>query len=259
LSAPLAGRVAVVTGSARGIGRALAIGLAEAGAAVVCAARTLTEGQGSMPGSLSGTVQTIEDLGGAALAVRCDVGDPGDVDRLLEASLARFGRIDVLVNNAMSQVPVPFTEMTLDEWDQGMTANTRGFFLMCRGVVDVMRAGGGGSIVNISSGGATLQRPADVAPVPPGLLAYCVAKAALERLTVGLAEELEPWGIAVNAIQTGRVHTERAESIRPGATDWEGWMRPEQVVPPVVFLAAQRPPGLTGQVTRAPDYGSTWP
>src|SRR6185312_10417670 len=141
---------------------------------------------------------------------------------------AHFGRVDVLVNNAMAPTRAPFDEMTLDAWDESMTANVRSLFVLARLVVPHMARQGGGSIVNISSGGAD---HAATAAMPPGFLAYSVAKAAMERFTSALAPEIAGRGIVVNALRPGAVKTELATRELGERFDWTGWAAPEDVVP----------------------------
>jgi citronellol/citronellal dehydrogenase len=251
----LAGSVAIVTGASRGIGRALAVGLADAGAAVVCAARTEVESAGSLPGTIHATAGAVAARGGTALAVRCDIGHERDIDDLVEATRARFGRIDVLVNNAMTPTRAAFAESTAEQWDESMRVNVRSLFLTTRAVMGAMTDAGGGSIVNISSGAADPR----VVGMPPGYLTYSVAKAALERFSTALAGELAPLGIAVNALRPGAVKTETAVHELGADYDWTGWTEPEAVVPAVVYLAAQRGDGLTGRIVESTQYGVTWP
>jgi len=113
----------------------------------------------------------------------------------------------------------------------------------------------GGSIVNVSSGAADPK----VVGLPPGFLTYSVAKAALERFSTALAGEVSPAGIAVNAMRPGAVKTEMAVHELGEDFDWTGWAEPEAVVPAVVFLAAQRGDGLTGQIVDSTQFGLTWP
>src|SRR5262249_4987198 len=150
----LDGRVAIVTGASRGIGKALALGLAARGAAIVCAARTVTADPGGVPGTIHTTADEIARTGGRALAVRCDVGRTDDLRHLVDETVARFGRIDVLVNNAMAPTRARFDDLSIDAWDESMTANVRSLFVLAKLVVPLMETAGGGSIVNISSGGA---------------------------------------------------------------------------------------------------------
>jgi 3-oxoacyl-[acyl-carrier protein] reductase len=249
------GRVAIVTGASRGIGKALALGLAARRAAVVCAARTVTPDP-ALPGTIHATVDDIEDAGGRALAVRCDVGRVDDLQALVDAAMTHFGRIDVLVNNAMAPTRGRFDALPLEAWDESMAANVRSLFVLAKLVVPRMAAAGGGGIVNISSGGAD---HAATASMPPGFLAYAVAKAAMERFTSALAPEIADRGVAVNALRPGAVKTELAVRELGDAFDWTGWTSPEAVVPAVVWLASQRGSGFTGRIVDVSDFGTTWP
>jgi citronellol/citronellal dehydrogenase len=252
----LDGRVAIVTGASRGIGKALAVGLAEEGAAVVCAARTVATGDSALPGSIEETVALIERNGGRALAVRCDVGVLDDLRALVEQTLTEFGRVDVLVNNAMAPTRGSFDETTLEMWDESMNANVRSLFALAQLVVPHMAANGGGSIINVSSGGAD---HAAAPYMPPGFLTYAVAKAALERFTTGLAPEVRERGVTVNALRPGAVKTELATAELGEDHDWTGWTSPEAVVPAVVFLASQIGTDFTGRIVDSTQYGTTWP
>lgn len=251
----LTGSVAIVTGASRGIGRALAIGLADAGAAVVCAARTEVESAGNLPGTIHATAEAVAARGGTALAVRCDIGNEHDIDNLVESTRARFGRVDVLVNNAMTPTRAAFAESTAEQWDASMRVNVRSLFLTSRAVMRPMADAGGGSIINISSGAADPK----VVGLPPGYLTYSVAKAALERFSTALAGEVAPLGIAVNALRPGAVKTEMAVHELGEGFDWTGWTDPEAVVPAVVYLAEQRGDGLTGRIVDSTQYGAVWP
>jgi citronellol/citronellal dehydrogenase len=252
----LDGQVAIVTGASRGIGKGLALGLAAAGATVVGAARTLDPSPDGLPGSVSETVAAIEAAGGTALALRCDIGSADDIEALVATTGERFGRIDVLVNNAMAPTRATFADSTVDEWDESMRVNVRSLYVSCRAVVPHMRAAGGGSIINISSGGAGHE---STPFMPPGFLTYAVAKAAMERFSTALAPELVADNVAVNALRPGAVKTELATLELGPDHDWSGWATPEAVVPAVVHLAAQRADGLTGQVVDSTQYGTVWP
>jgi citronellol/citronellal dehydrogenase len=252
----LGGRVAVVTGASRGIGKALAVGLARHGAAVVCAARTLRAGESDLPGSVDETVTAIEGAGGRALAVRCDVGVYDDLAEMVDGTIDAFGRVDVLVNNAMAPTRGTFDETTLEMWDESMTANVRSLFALAKLVVPHMSATGGGSIVNISSGGADHA----AAPfMPAGFVTYAVAKAAMERFTTGLAPELRDRNVNVNALRPGAVKTELATAQLGDHHDWSGWTAPEAVVPAVAFLAAQIGTDFTGRIVDSTQFGRAWP
>jgi NAD(P)-dependent dehydrogenase (short-subunit alcohol dehydrogenase family) len=252
----LDGRVAIVTGASRGIGKALALGLAARGAAVACAARTVTADPGGLPGTIQATADAIERAGGRALAVRCDVSRADDLQHLVEETVTRFGRVDVLVNNAMAPTRGRFDDLGLEAWDESMAANVRSLFVLAKLVVPRMAAVGGGSIVNISSGGAD---HAATAAMPPGFLAYSVAKAAMERFTTALAPEIAARGVVVNALRPGAVKTELAVRELGDAFDWTGWRSPEAVVPAVAWLVAQIGTAFTGRIVDVSDFGSTWP
>ena len=140
----LKGRVGVVTGASRGLGEAIARRLAADGAAVIVSGRNESEGER--------VVQAIRDAGGQAAWTRCDVGDAADCEGLIQSAIDRFGRLDILVNNAADLGFYPFAEITAEQWDAVFAANVRGAFLLSRRAVGHMkRQGQGGSIVNIGT------------------------------------------------------------------------------------------------------------
>ena len=257
-SAPpdLSGQVAIVTGASRGIGKGLALGLARAGAAVVCAARTVQEIPGELPGTIHQTVADIEALGGRALAVRCDIGIPSDVQHLMDAAAEHFGRLDVLVNNAMAPTRGLFDEITLEMWDESFTTNVRSLLTTTKAAAPLMEKAGGGSIINISSGAA---EHAASAGLPPGYAVYSVSKAAMERFSTAMANELVSKNIAMNALRPGAVKTELATRDLGEDFDWSNWKTPDSVVPAVYWLAVQRADGFTGHVVDVLTFGTDWP
>ena len=251
----LSGRVAIVTGASRGIGKGLAIGLAGLGASVVCAARSEHTPPGGMPGTIHETAQAITDAGGQALALRCDIGNAEEITALVDTTVERFGRLDVLMNNAMSPTQALLAESTVAEWDESMRVNVRSLYVFTRAVTPHMVAAGGGSIINMSSHGAAHETTPFM---PPGYLVYSVAKAALERFTSALAPEIRSAGVTVNALRPGAVRTEMtAEEFGPDH-DWSGWSTPESVVGPVATLAAQIDTDFTGKILDVSGFGKTW-
>jgi NAD(P)-dependent dehydrogenase (short-subunit alcohol dehydrogenase family) len=251
----LVGKVAVVSGASRGIGRGLALGLARAGASVVCAARSTAERPGLLPGTVDSTVHAIREAGGDALAVRCDIGDPASISGLVDATRQHYGRLDVLVNNAMAPTRANFEDMSVTDWEESMRVNVRSLFLTSKEVVPLMAKNRSGSIINISSGAADPL----VRGLPPGFLAYSVAKAALERFSTALADEVRSLGIAVNALRPGAVKTEMSVHELGEDYDWTGWASPEAVVPAVVFLSAQDGSGFTGHIVDSTQFERRWP
>jgi NAD(P)-dependent dehydrogenase (short-subunit alcohol dehydrogenase family) len=244
----LTGRIVVVTGASRGIGKGVVAGLAQLGASVVCAARSQD--------ALRKVVGDIEAAGGTALAVRCDIGDPADIEHLVAATVDRFGGIDALVNNATAAIQAPLVESTPDEWDESMRVNVRSLYLFARAVVPLMAERGGGSIVNISSHAAD---HGTTPFMPPGLVFYSVAKAALERFSTALAPEVRGFGVAVNALRPGAVRTEGTEEQFGADFDWTGWSTPPDLVAPVAALSALKDSDLTGRVLDVADFGKHWP
>ncbi|HUI48714.1 MAG TPA: SDR family oxidoreductase [Acidimicrobiia bacterium] len=251
----LDGRAIVVTGASRGIGRGLAIYLGRQGARVVCAARTVQGAPSELPGTIDETAAEIRAAGGAAVAMRCDIGAPEDISALVGGTVAEFGALDALVNNAMTPTHASLEESTVEMWDDSMRINVRSLYLFTRAVTPVMRARGGGSIVNISSGAAAHEVSA---LMPPGYVIYSVAKAALERFSSAAAPELRPLGVNINALRPGAVRTEHTTLEFGPDFDWSGWAEPEDVGPPVAYLAAQIDTDFTGRVLDVSGFGTTW-
>jgi 3-oxoacyl-[acyl-carrier protein] reductase len=208
----LSGRVAVVTGASRGIGRAVAAALSNAGAVVAgCALH-------AAPGVAS-----------------CDVRVPDDVARFAEDVQRRLGPPDILVNNAGTVARGPLDELSVEAWDDVVDANLKGTFLVTRAFLPLMRKRGSGRIINIASI-AGRQGTA-------GLSAYCAAKHGVVGLTRALAEELREAGLVANAVCPGSVDTDMLRAGRPGA---KPDMSPEDVASVVLYLAAHAPSALTG-------------
>ena len=187
----LSGKVALVTGAARGIGRAIALRLAQDGAAVV------VNYSGSVK-QADETVAEIEKAGGKAVAVRADVSRVADVKRLFDAAIERFGRLDILVNNAGVMFTRPVAEVGEEEFDRLFAVNVKGTFFCCQEAA--RRMADGGRVVNFSSSTTALMLP--------GYAAYVATKGAVEQLSHVLAKELGPKGITVNVVSPGPTDTE---------------------------------------------------
>jgi len=184
-------KVALVTGAARGIGRAIALRLAKDGAAIV------VNYSGSLQQAQE-TVSLIEGGGGRAVAIQADVGKVADVRRLFDATSDTFGRLDILVNNAGAMFTKPVADVNEEEFDRIFAVNVKGTFFACQEAAKRMTRGG--RIINFSSSTTALMLP--------GYAAYVATKGAVEQLSHVLAKELGPRGITVNVVSPGPTDTE---------------------------------------------------
>ena len=202
----LAGKVALVTGASRGIGKEIARLFASEGARVACTARTLDEGTHPLEGSLSTTIAEIAAAGGEAVPIAGDVSTFEECERIVREARGALGPIDVLVNNAALTYFIPVAEFPPAKWLKSFAVNVHGPFFMTRLVLDEMRARKSGAIVNISSGAAIGpgRGPYKTAPLRGGTL-YGAEKAALERFTQGLAAEVQADGISVTCVSPSQV------------------------------------------------------
>jgi len=240
----LAGKVAVVTGGASGIGRASALLLASEGASVIVADIDKAGGRD--------TVQTIQERGGEAIFVRTDVTVAADVERMIAAAVETYGRLDVLFNNAGIAHRAPVDECTEEDWDRVMAINLKGVFLGSRYAVPVMKRQGGGSIINTASGAGlvgTVRSPA-----------YCASKGGVVLLTKQMALDFAQDNIRVNAICPGAVDTPLMDLILREISDdldearriYEGrlprgrMLAPEEVAHAVLYLASDESGFMTG-------------
>lgn len=215
---------ALVTGAGRGIGRAIALALAQEGYAVGLCARTVSE--------LESVRGAIEALGGHAIVLPCDVIHEKEVHTAVDSMLHSFGTLDVLVNNAGHACFKPVWELTLDEWKYSMDVNVTSAFMFCQAVIPHMMQRRFGRIINISS----ITRLKAL----PEQGAYCAAKHALNGWTKSLAYELRPYNIAVHALCPGGVDTRLSQEAMPHR-DKTDWMTPEDIADAVKYLCSLSP------------------
>ena len=236
----LKNKVAIVTGGGRGIGRAIALGLAGAGASVVVASRTQPE--------IESVAEEIKRLGGSTQAVPTDLTVPEQLENLVNRTIQGFGRIDILVNNAARSFLRSLMELREDGWDKVFNTNVRAVWLLSRAVARKMMEQKSGRIINITTVGAE--------KAEMGMAAYGSSKAALKMLTRCMAREWAGFGIRVNAVGPGLTRTDFSKPIwsnpevakRVAGTIPMGRLaEPEEIVGAVLFLASDAADFITGQ------------
>ncbi|MDE2778329.1 MAG: SDR family NAD(P)-dependent oxidoreductase [Chloroflexota bacterium] len=244
------GMVAIVTGASRGLGKAIAVEYAREGASLVICARG--QSPTGLPGTLQETVQEIHDGGGEVLGVNCDVTDEAQVEEMVRQARERFGRIDVLFNNAGTMVlGESILEIEPARWDQLIRINVGGPYRCSRAVLPVMMEQGKGSIINIGSRMAT-------DPAQGGGVLYSASKAAVHMFSLCLADEVKDYNIAVNILSPGAMRSEGSAAIPWTQRDWHERVDPSAVGPCAVFLALQDASTYTGQLAARADFGTTW-
>jgi len=230
------GRVALVSGAAQGIGKAIAERLGKEGASVI-----------AVDINAAGAEATADAIGKGSFGIACDIGDPDQVAALFEAVEGQAGKLDVLVNAAAIVPFVPWDELTFEEWRRVLRVNLDGLFLMCRGGSDLMRKGGYGRIVNICSN--------SIFAGTPNMAHYVASKGGVLTFTRALATELGGHKITVNSICPGLTDTEGVqETNHKHAFEFvemlqaiKGKGGPEDIAPAVAFLASEEAHWITGQ------------
>jgi NAD(P)-dependent dehydrogenase (short-subunit alcohol dehydrogenase family) len=234
------GRVAVVTGAAQGIGRAIAERLGTEGATLA-----------AVDINGAGAEAAAKAVGGKAFGVQCDIGDPDSVAALFDRVIKQAGKLDVLVNAAAIVPFVPWDELTFEEWRRVMRVNLDGLYLMCRAGSDLMRKNGYGRIVNISSN--------SIFAGTPNMAHYVASKGGVLTFTRALATELGAYKITANSVCPGLTDTEGVQKT-PHKEAFEfvemlqaikGRGKPQDIVPAVAFLASEEAHWITGQALAA--------
>ena len=246
----LDGRVAIVTGASRGIGAEIARRFGAEGAAVAVAARTAEPGVSPLAGTITETVEQIQAAGGSAIAVTADMSRPQDRERLVAETISRLGQPDILVNNAAVTYFTRVEDFTPKRYALMFSVQVEAAFQLAQLVLPGMREHGGGWILNISSGAA--RHPA----IPPGPFAgrggtvYGMCKAAIERFSTGLAAELYPDNIAVNALSPTKVVPTPGTVFHHLTTEGDANSEPPSVMAEAALMLCHRDPrSLTGKVT----------
>lgn len=233
------GQTAIVTGGTRGIGRAIAEGLAAGGANVVVASRKAD--------ACAETQTRLETMGAQALGVPLNMGDPAGVEALVAATVVRFGGVDILINNAANALAAPIGQQTDATWDKSFEVNLRGPALLTQAAVPHLAEAEHASVVNVISVGAF--------QFARGVSMYAAMKAGLLSLTRSSAGELADRGIRVNALAPGPVDTDMTRNLGEGAPEAMGKgtllgrpAQPDEMVGPALFLAGRGSSYVTGQV-----------
>ena len=236
----LLGRVAIVTGAGRGIGRAIALRYSQEGAAVVLAART--------PAQIDEAAAEIESAGGRALAIQCDVSRESDVDCLVDATVRQFGKIDILVNNAAVNLPpTDLTEVDLSVWRNVIDVNLTGAFICTRAVLPHMKRIGSGVVLILSSVGG--RRGA------AGRGPYRASKAALINFTETIGAEGAEYGVRAVCLCPGGVDTDMMREI--GMARGRELMKPEQVADVATYAVSDEAATLNGVTIDVPGTANT--
>ena len=249
----LDGRVAIITGASRGIGSEIARLFAAEGSSVICAARTLHEGDHQLEGSLEKTVGEIREAGGEATSVAVNISLPEDCEQLVQAARDTYGTVDVLVNNAALTYYYPIKAFPVNRWMRSWAVNFHAPFLLSKLVLEDMVRRGSGSIINISSGSAVGpgRGPYPDTTADGGGACYGAEKAALERFTQGLAIEVYDNGISVTSLAPSQVVATPGTVFHNLVTGMDDPLSesPELMAKAALLLASEPLDLVTGRVT----------
>ena len=242
------GKVALVTGSSKGIGKGIAIELAKNGANVVINYHSDKEGA-------LDTKRKVEELGGNAVIVKADVGNFKDVKEMFDLIYEKFKRIDILINNSAIAIWKPFEELTEDDWDKTLNTNLKSIFMCTKLAIPSMKKNKGGVIINIGSMGGYAYLDC--------LVPYCASKGGVNLITKSLAVELAKYNIRVNCVAPGAIAIKRNFDTDPNFP--ENWLpyipqgrvgKVKEIVNPVIFLCSSKSSHIAGQIIYV-DGGTT--
>jgi citronellol/citronellal dehydrogenase len=244
MSGALAGKVAIITGGSRGIGRQVALTFARAGADIVVAAKTDAENP-KLPGTIFSVAAEVEALGRRALALRVDVRDDEQVDAMAARTMEKFGRIDILVNNAGALWWQPVLETPMKRYDLINQVNSRGAFTCTHAVLPHMLKGQGGHVLVYSP-------PVDLAALP-GKVAYCISKFGMTMLAHGLAEEMRGRPFSINALwPVTAIESQATINFQLGGP--AVWRKADIIADASLAIVAKPPGQLTGQALLDEDF-----
>ncbi|PIZ89014.1 MAG: hypothetical protein COX90_01435 [Candidatus Nealsonbacteria bacterium CG_4_10_14_0_2_um_filter_38_17] len=240
----LSGKVAIITGARRGMGRAHALTLAKAGARVIVSDISQED--------CEKVVKEIKKAGGEALAIKCDVSKKEEVDEMVAKTIKKYGKLDILVNNAGIVEFKPFVDLTEADWDKTLNINLKGYFLCAQAAAKEMIKQKSGVIVNIAS-----VAMGQVGIGFPYIVHYCASKGGIIAMSEALSLELAPYNIRVNAIAPGAFDTPMAASVKTDPKTLESTLAqipmrrmgdPQEVANLVLFLASEESSYMTGSV-----------
>lgn len=237
----LNGRVALITGASRGVGKAIALRLAKEGARILACARSLEH--------LDSTLCEIRDNGGEAVAFSCDLSHPLQVQQLAQQVLQTCHQLDILVNNAGTSVKKPFYESTNEEWSELFAVNAMAPFILCRECLPALKKSDAAAIIQIGSVVAIKGYK--------GQSLYSASKHALLGFTKALAQEVQPFGVRVHAVNPGGVYTDMVKTMRPDL-DPSGLIQPEEIAEVVHFLLTNRGNAFLDDIHIRRANGDPW-